>query len=247
MMRVLLRPVWALSCRQLEVIDSKFNLPFCTQVPRSEEPVFFMKCAILSGGIAAGKTTVVGLLKSKLAAGVQWFLADECIKEAYARRDERRALINAFGGQMRLDERKAIEDDASGERLKMWLRESVLPSEERRRRLESILHPHVLHVLEGLRQKREGNLLVAEVPLHYEIGETISADLVIVVAASRSVQVRRMMENRGLDEATTLAFLDAQWPIEAKVDKADMVIWNDGDPSALECQTLVLANLLNLE
>jgi len=90
-------------------------------------------------------------------------------------------------------------------------------------------------------------VFVAEVPLHYEIGQVISADLVIVVAASRSVQVRRMMENRGLDEATAQAFLNAQWPIEAKVEKADVVIWNDGDPSALECQTLLLANLLNLE
>ena len=110
-----------------------------------------------------------------------------------------------------------------------------------------MLHPYVLRAIEQARQKGEGNLLVAEVPLHYEIGEVISADLVIVVAASRSVQVRRMMENRGLDEATAQAFLNAQWPIEAKVEKADVVIWNDGDPSALECQTLLLANLLNLE
>ncbi|MFM7605674.1 MAG: dephospho-CoA kinase, partial [Prosthecobacter sp.] len=121
------------------------------------------------------------------------------------------------------------------------------PFPERRSRLESILHPHVRQELEALRRQREGNLLVAEVPLHYETGGVISADLVIVVAASRSVQVRRMMESRGLDEATTQAFLNAQWPIEAKVEKADGVIWNDGDPSALESQTLLLANLLQHE
>jgi dephospho-CoA kinase len=206
-----------------------------------------MKCAILSGGIAAGKTTVVGLLSLSLNAGVQWFLADECIKMAYVASDLRLALINAFGYLMRPDERRAMEDDERGDRLRVWLRESVLPSEERRKLLESILHPYVMQALENVRQKREGNLLVAEVPLHYEIGEVISADLVIVVAASRSVQVRRMMENRGLDEATAQAFLNAQWSIEAKVERADVVIWNDGDPSALEGQTLLLANLLNLE
>jgi dephospho-CoA kinase len=206
-----------------------------------------MKCAILSGGIAAGKTTVVGLLSPKLTAGAQWFLADQCIKQAYAIPDQRLSLVNTFGAQMRPEERLAIEKDQSGERLRAWLREAVLPIEERRRHLESILHPHVLQALEGLRQRKEGNLLVAEVPLHYEIGGVISADLVIVVAASRSVQVRRMMENRRLDEATADAFLNAQLPIEAKVEKADVVIWNDGDPSALECQTLLLANLLNIE
>ncbi|MBL9184123.1 MAG: dephospho-CoA kinase [Verrucomicrobiaceae bacterium] len=206
-----------------------------------------MKCAIISGGIAAGKTTVVRLLSSKLNAGTQWFGADECIRTAYAVPDLRLALIKAFGGLMRPDQRHAIENNESADRLREWLREYVLPSEEQRRCLESILHPYVLKAVEDIRRKREGNLLVAEVPLHYEIGEVISADLVIVVAVSRSVQVRRMMENRGLDEATTQAFLNAQWPIEAKVEKADVVIWNDGDPSALECQTLLLANLLNLE
>jgi len=206
-----------------------------------------MKCAILSGGIAAGKTTVVRLLSPKLNAGAQWFLADECIRTAYALPDLRLALIKTFGVLMRPNERQAIEDEESGDRLRRWLREYVLPSEEQRRCLESILHPYVLKALEDVRRKREGNLLVAEVPLHYEIGEVISADLVIVVAASRSVQVRRMMENRGLDQATAQAFLNAQWPIEAKVEKADAVIWNDGDPSALECQTLLFANILNLE
>lgn len=206
-----------------------------------------MKFAILSGGIAAGKTTVVGLLNPMLNAGTQFFFADEYIKKVYVIADQRLALIKAFGGLMRSDERLAIEDDGSGNRLRVWLRENVLPSEGRRRCLESILHPYVLKALEDIRQKRGGNLLVAEVPLHYEIGQVISADLVIVVAASRSVQVRRMMENRRLDEATAQAFLNAQLPIEAKVEKADAVIWNDGDLSALECQTLLLANLLNLE
>lgn len=206
-----------------------------------------MKCAILSGGIAAGKTTVVGLLSLKLNAETQWFLADQCIQMAYATPEQRQALIKAFGDLMTPDERRAIEGDECGGCLRVWLRENVLPSDEGRKHLESILHPYVLQALEDVRHKREGNLLVAEVPLHYEIGQVISADLVIVVAASRSVQVRRMMENRGLDEATTQAFLNAQWPIKAKVEKADVVIWNDGDPSALECQTLLLANLLNLE
>lgn len=88
------------------------------------------------------------------------------------------------------------------------------------------------------------NLFLAEVPLHYEIGATVSADFVIVVASSRSVQVRRMMEVRGLDEPTVHKFLDAQWPVEAKVERADIVIWNDGSPASLEAQVLTLASPL---
>ena len=206
-----------------------------------------MRLVILSGGVGAGKSAAMLLLKQKITQGVMWFSADQCIKQSYTDPNQRQALIDAFSDQMEPDVRKLAGTDESGDYLKAWLRENVLPVHGQRKRLEAMLHPYVLRAIEQARQKGEGNLLVAEVPLHYEIGEVISADLVIVVSASRSVQVRRMMENRGLDEATAQAFLNAQWPIEAKVEKADVVIWNDGDSSALECQTLLLANLLNLE
>jgi dephospho-CoA kinase len=84
-------------------------------------------------------------------------------------------------------------------------------------------------------------LFLAEVPLHYEGREATVADLVIVVAASRTVQVRRLMERRGLEESFIEHMLRSQWPIEAKVEKADVVIWNDGDFSALEAQMLTFA------
>lgn len=206
-----------------------------------------MRFAVLSGGIGAGKSSAVQLLRQMGLCETLWFSSDEYISKAYHDPNLRNVLLDAFQGQVGNDPREAMGSDCTGSCLKDWLRCNVLPDEKLRKRLESILHPYVLRALEEARLKEGGNLLVAEVPLHYEIGEVISADLVIVVAASRSVQVRRMMENRGLDEATAFAFLDAQWPIEAKVEKADVVIWNDGDPSALECQTLLLANLLNLE
>ncbi len=134
-----------------------------------------------------------------------------------------------------------------GEVNRAWLREVVLPDAVLRKKLEGVLHPSVLAALELSRREAEkdgANLFLAEVPLHYEIGSTVSADFVIVVASSRSVQVRRMMETRGLDEQTVQKFLEAQWPIEAKVERADAVIWNDGSLASLEAQVLTLASPL---
>jgi dephospho-CoA kinase len=68
--------------------------------------------------------------------------------------------------------------------------------------------------------------------------------LVIVVAASRTMQARRLMERRGLDEAMIERILRSQWPIEAKVERADTVIWNEGELTALEAQALTLARQL---
>jgi len=167
-----------------------------------------------------------------------FFSADAAVAEALKSDSALKALVAAFGTQVLA---------SPGEVNRPWLRDVVLPDAVLRKKLESILHPAVLAALEAARRASEKagvNLFLAEVPLHYEIGSTVSADFVIVVASSRSVQVRRMMETRGLDEQTVHKFLEAQWPIEAKVERADAVIWNDGSLASLEAQVLTLASPL---
>ena len=141
-----------------------------------------------------------------------------------------------------------FERDPSGSQgrrvSRSWLREVVFSDPVHRRYLEDILHPRILEGLELQRARvREGGaeLFLAEVPLHYEIGSIVTADRVIVVAASRAVQIRRLMELRELDQGTAERMLGSQWSIEAKVERADGVIWNDGDRAALEAQVLTLA------
>ncbi len=196
-----------------------------------------MKSWIVTGGVGCGKSHVMkslGVLTARFSAT---FSADAAVREVVG---------PAVAAQVRAEFSAPVpEGDTAA--LRGWLRENVLPVPALRTRLEGILHPPVLAALEEARKgAREGgvNLFLAEVPLHYEIGGTVSADFVIVVASSRSVQVRRMMENRGLDEPTVQKFLDAQWPIEAKVERADAVIWNDGSLASLDAQVLTLASPL---
>lgn len=166
------------------------------------------------------------------------FSADAAVAEAMKSAETLKELTGAFGTQ-------ALS--TAGGANREWLREVVLPNPVLRGKLEGILHPQALAALEAARAeacKQGANLFLAEVPLHYEIGGTVSADLVIVVASSRSIQVRRMMETRGLNEPTVHKFLEAQWPIEAKVERADAVIWNDGSLASLEAQVLTLASPL---
>ncbi len=198
-----------------------------------------MKTWIITGGAACGKSNVTSLLRDLLGMNVAWFSADQIVKLAFKDSGFVALLEATFGEQI------LISGPATGGELvdRRWIREHVLPFAELRLQLEGIIHPHVLTALADEQKtalEAQINLLVAEVPLHYEIGGTVLADLVIVVAASQSVQVRRMMENRGLDEHAVQTFLNAQWPIEAKAERADVVIWNDGDISALKAQVLAL-------
>jgi dephospho-CoA kinase len=197
-----------------------------------------MKSWVLTGGVSCGKSHVVNALAACFP-GVCCFSADVAVSDLLKTPPIGKELRSALGNE--------AWSPGTNEVNRRWLREVVLPDPLLRSRLENILHPPVLEALESARCAAavEGrNLFLAEVPLHYEIGSTVSADFVIVVASSRSVQVRRMMENRGLDEQTVQQFLAAQWPIEAKVERADAVIWNDGSLASLEAQVLTLASPL---
>lgn len=181
---------------------------------------------------------MAALLVGQLPVPHSYFSADLMVAEVMKRESTVQELVAAFGSQVLV---------SPGEVNRPWLRDVVLPDAVLRQKLEGLLHPPVLEALELAREAAEKagmNLFLAEVPLHYEIGGTVSADFVIVVASSRSVQVRRMMETRGLDEQTVHKFLEAQWPIEAKVERADAVIWNDGSLASLEAQVLTLASPL---
>ena len=197
-----------------------------------------MKSWLITGGAGCGKSSLVTLLMQQLPMPHRVFSADLMVAEVMKRESTIQGLVAAFGV-------KVLGNP--GEINRQWLRDVVLPDDMLRKKLEGLLHPPVLAALEEARGEAEKagvNLFLAEVPLHYEIGGTVSADFVIVVASSRSVQVRRMMETRGLDEQTVHKFLEAQWPIEAKVERADAVIWNDGSLASLEAQVLTLASPL---
>lgn len=199
-----------------------------------------MKSWILTGGAGTGKSLAGRLLQQMACAGdMRCFSADAAVSELLKTPLIMSSMEKALGNSvLRLGtEGREVDRD--------WLRRVVLPEADLRAELEAILHPHVLEALEFSRSEAlqaGAKVFLAEVPLHYEIGGTVSADLIIVVAASRSVQVRRMMENRGLDEQTVESFLNAQWSIYAKVERADLVIWNDGHEAALKAQLQMLCS-----
>ena len=196
-----------------------------------------MKNWLLTGGVGCGKTSVGRILAAQTVGSIASFSADHEVSSLLTESEVIDRITEKFG-----DDVLAYSD---GNRCldKHLLRQRVFIDPGLRSELEAILHPRVLARLESQRAEMDASgteLFLAEVPLHYEIGETVTADLVIVVAASRAMQVRRLMERRGLEEPIIEQILRSQWPIEAKVEKADVVIWNDGDEAALEAQVLTL-------
>ncbi len=202
--------------------------------------LFYMISWIVTGGVGCGKSALTACLCA-LVPGTRLFSADEAVGRILELPEVQGAIEQAFGAQV-------LTVGGAGPQVnRSALREIIFHDEGARRKLEAITHPAVLADLDASRREAlaaGAELFLAEVPLYYEIGGTVEADLVIVVAASRTMQARRLMERRGLDEAMIERILRSQWPIEAKVERADTVIWNEGELTALEAQALTLARQL---
>jgi dephospho-CoA kinase len=198
-----------------------------------------MKTYIFTGGIGCGKSSAVKLFEQHIGASrTATFSADQEVQRLL---DEEGVLSELSA---KLGTAAVLIEGTVRRANRTFLREKVFSDSDARHVLESILHPHVFFALEAQQaeaKKMGFELFLAEVPLHYETGSSVTADLIIVVAASQTVQVWRLMERRGLSEPIIEQMLRSQWPIEAKVERADVVIWNDGDSAALEAQLLTLA------
>jgi dephospho-CoA kinase len=61
-------------------------------------------------------------------------------------------------------------------------------------------------------------------------------DLLIVVSAPVATQIERLMRDRGMPERNVQARIDAQLPLEAKEEVADVIVHNEGTLEDLETQ-----------
>jgi len=189
----------------------------------------------LTGGIAAGKSTVRETLASR--HGVEVFDADAFVHRLLEGDSSVAAKIDKEFGS------RCLGDDGRPDRKA--LRELVFHDVDARRKLEGILHPLVR--AEWLAQREQclakGAHFLADIPLLYETHSDGFFDRVVVVACSPSVQMIRL-EARGLSAETAHAMLASQLPMRQKVEEAAFVIWNDGSMESLRRQTQFLANLL---
>ena len=94
-------------------------------------------------------------------------------------------------------------------------------------------------------RRAEGQAMaVAEIPLLFEVGLEGDYDVVVLVDAPLEERLRRLREDRGLDEEEARKMMDAQIPAGEKRESADYVIDNDGTPEDLKIRGLALLDLL---
>ena len=183
----------------------------------------------LTGGIACGKSTVSRLLASRGAIVIDAdILAREVVEPGAPALTE---VVRVFGPDM-------LNEDGTLNRKQLG--KVVFDNEAKRKRLEELLHPAIIQLMQERMAEAErlqpDKLVVADVPLLYEAQMEDMFQEVLVVAASREVQLERLMQRDGLSGEEAELRIDAQMPLEWKKEWADVVIDNSGAPEETERQ-----------
>jgi dephospho-CoA kinase len=175
--------------------------------------------AALTGGIATGKSYCLARFAQLGAATID---ADGLARDAVAPGTAGLTrVVERFGAEM-------LRSDGSLDRAALG--RIVFADRAARGDLEAIVHPEVYRRIgEWFADVPGGTrVAIADIPLLFETGHQHDFDRVIVTACTPAEQLRRLMARDHLTREAALARLEAQWPIEAKMEKADYVIRTDG-------------------
>ncbi len=181
-----------------------------------------MKVVALTGGVASGKSTAARMLR---ALGAEILDADQVAREVVEPgQPGLEEVVAAFG-------REFLTPDGRLDRRR--LADLIFSDPEARRRLNAILHPRILARLQDrireIAALRPQTVVVVDLPLLFDVPlpefEHLDA---IVVYASPTTRLRRLMHRDGLTEEEAAARLRAQVPLETKLQKARWVVDNEG-------------------
>ena len=189
----------------------------------------------ITGGVASGKSTVDRLFH---ALGIAVADADLAARDAVAPGSEGLAAVVAVFGAGVLG--------GDGQLDRPAMRRRVFADADARKRLEAIVHPRVREALLTACQAAPGPYAIASIPLLAEGGGRNAypwLQRILIVDVPESVQLARLLQRDGIDEALARTMIAAQASRRARLAIADDVLVNDGPLDALSPQIEALDRL----
>ena len=173
----------------------------------------------LTGGIATGKSYVANKIRE---AGVPIVDADVLSREVVAAGTPGLAAVRKRFGP------DSVRRDGTMDRVR--IAQIVFKDKRARLDLEAIIHPAVQRAIDEFfaTLPKRTPFAVADIPLLFETGRENQFNAVVVVACPREMQLQRLMERNKLSKEDAERRLNAQLPIEKKIEKATHVIRTDG-------------------
>ncbi|MBA3917835.1 MAG: dephospho-CoA kinase [Gemmatimonas sp.] len=182
----------------------------------------------LTGNIASGKSTVA---RDLAARGATLIDSDQLARDVVAPGSAAlRAIAEQFGPEL-------VKPDGTLDRAAM--RRRVFSDTAAREALNAIVHPAVRRLRDQRVEEarhRGDRIVVADIPLLFELGLQGGFDAVILVDADETVRRDRLVQTRGLSVNDAQAMIDAQMPSARKREGATWIIDNNGPLEALAPQ-----------
>jgi len=177
----------------------------------------------LTGGIGSGKTTVAALFAQKGALVIDTDVIARDVVQSDSPVLE--AIRREFGDDVILSD-GALDRTA--------LARIIFGDEAKRAKLNALTHPEILkRVLAIIGAQPVESIIVVVVPLLFESGFDGSCNRSIAVIASPELRRHRLQERDGLSVSEVEARMRAQLPDAEYEKRADIVIRNDDNLTAL--------------
>lgn len=183
-----------------------------------------MTIVALTGGIAAGKSTVSNRLAEH---GIIVIDADQVARDVVEPGTDTLAkVLERFGPGV---------THPDGSLNREALGRIVFSDPQARQALNDIVHPAVrrrsAELFEQANRDHPDTVVVYAVPLVAEARGRDEFDLIVVVHAPREQRISRLVEFRGMTEAEATARVDAQATDEQRLAIADVVVESTGEPA----------------
>jgi len=188
----------------------------------------------LSGGIASGKTAVSDYLHS---LGVPIIDAD-----SISRKLLQGSLLSAPNNAL-LEVRKEFGAelfDNKGLLIRARLRDVIFHNEQKKQRLEAIIHPQVYHQIKIQLAQIDDPYVIVSIPLLAESSELNFFDRIAIVDVSEEVQISRCHERDKTPLNTIKNIIVSQASRQERLKIADDIIDNSTDLTALYKQLDIL-------
>lgn len=180
----------------------------------------------LTGGIATGKTES---LRHFAHLGAPVLNADQIARDVVEPGTTAlAAVVTRFGPEV-------LQADGTLHRARLG--RIAFGDTAARKDLEGILHPAIYKRIQAWFEELEASAspppaAIAEIPLLFETGRAADFNAVIVTSCSASQQEHRLHGRDGLQSDDARQRVQAQWPMDEKVRRADYVIDTSGAISA---------------
>ena len=121
-----------------------------------------------------------------------------------------------------------LDDDGNISRRKLG--DVVFYSDEKRKKLEQILHKKIIEKANKfLMENSKEDFVFVSVPLLFEANMEHNFDKIIFVSADEDIRLKRLMARNNFTKAKAKKRINSQQKEDEKIKKSDFIIFNNSD------------------